>query len=149
MEPHQPQKFAFPRRQFGKKNVVERAFQPSWFQKFTWLHYDENCDAAFCYLCSSAEKQGKLKAASKESAFLSKGFTNWKDATEGFRKHEKSRCHIDALQVMIVLPKTVPDVGEVLSSAHAKEKAHNRTMLVRILRNMKFFGRQGLPLRGA
>ena len=64
MEPHQPQKFAFPRRQFGKKNVVERAFQPLWFQKFTWLHYDENCDAAFCYLCSSAEKQGKLNAAS-------------------------------------------------------------------------------------
>ena len=112
------------------------------------MRYDENCDAAFCCLCSSAEKQGKLKAASKESAFLSKGFTNWKDTMEGFRKHEKSRCHIDALQVMGVLPKTVPDVGEVLSSAHPKEKAHNWTMLVRILRNMKFFGRQGLPLRG-
>ena len=94
---------------------------------------------AFCYLCGSPEKQRKLKAASKESAFLSKGFTNWKDATEGFRKHEKSSCHIDALQVMVVLPKTVPDVGEVLSSAHAKVKTHNRTMLVRILRNTKFF----------
>ena len=67
---------------------------------------------------------------------------------EGFRKHEKLRCHTDALQVMVVLPKTVPDVGEVLSSAHAKKNALNRAMLVRILRNMKFIGRHGLPLRG-
>ena len=51
-------------------------------------YFDKTHDAAFCYLCSDTNKQGKLKAAPKDTAFLSKGFTNWKDTTEGFRKHE-------------------------------------------------------------
>ncbi|XP_065191909.1 zinc finger MYM-type protein 1-like [Sycon ciliatum] len=96
--------------------------------------------------CQSGAREAE--SAIEGLAFISKGFKNWKDATEGFRRHEKSLCHIDAVQVMLVLPQTVPDVGEALRQAHAKEKALNRRMFVRILENMKFLGRQGLPLRG-
>ena len=40
-EAHQPRK-----RSFGKKKVVvNRSFQPSWFEKWPWLHYIENDDA--------------------------------------------------------------------------------------------------------
>ena len=74
----------------------------------------------------------------KDVAFVSKGFTNWKDATEGFRRHEKSKCHADAVQVMVVLPKSTADVGEVLSSVHAQEKADNRQILLKILENVQY-----------
>ena len=44
MVPHQPWKLALRRWQFGKKNVVDRAFQPSWLNYYT-------------------DKQGKLNTA--------------------------------------------------------------------------------------
>ena len=97
-KPHQPDKFSFPKRSFGKKQAVKRAFQPSWFSCWKWLHYEESADAAICYLCGKAE-EGKLKASSKDQAFLQKGFSNWKDAVECFRRHEHNRCHMDAVEV--------------------------------------------------
>ena len=39
--------------------------------------------------------------------------------------HEQSKCHVNAVQVTVVLPKSSRDVGEVLSTIHAKEKATN------------------------
>jgi len=79
------------------------AFKPTWFDRWNWLHYDESAsDAAFCHVCAKAEEEGKLKSNLKDSAFIQRGFCNWKDATEGFRRHEGSKCHQDALQVMVV-----------------------------------------------
>ncbi len=147
-KPHQPRSFCFPKRSFGKKQVVQRAFKPTWFDQWNWIHYDESTDTAVCHICARADEQGKLKASSKDLAFLRKGFTNWKDGTEGFRRHELSKCHQDAVQVMIVLPKTVRDIGETLSSAHAQSKAENRRVLLKILQNVKFLGRQGIAFRG-
>ena len=82
----------------------------------------------------------------KEQAFLSKGFSNWKDGTESFRRHEKSRCHKDAVQVMLVVP--YGDVIEMLSTEHASNKKANRKILLKIFQNIQFLDRQGLPLRG-
>jgi len=50
--------------------------------------------------------------------------------------------------VIISLPKITRDVGEMLSSEHAKEKCDNTEYLLKILENIRFLGRQGLPLRG-
>ena len=38
---HQPQwqKSRFPQRNFGKAKIVRRSFQPSWFDRWQWLHY--------------------------------------------------------------------------------------------------------------
>ena len=126
--PHQPKTLRFPKRSFGKKCIVQLAFRPTWFDKWNWLHYDESADVAFCHVCVKAEEEGKLKANSKDSAFIHRGFSNWKDATEGFRRHELSRCHKDAVQVMITVPKSTRDVGESLSNAHMKNKAESRIM---------------------
>lgn len=147
-EPNQPANFAFPKRSFGKKQIVKRSFQSTWFRRWKWLHYEEAIDSAFCHICGRAEQDGKLKAGSKEQAFLLKGFCNWKDATDCFRRHEQSKCHKDALQVMVVLPNSVRDIGETLSTAHARNKAENRKVLMKILQNIKFLGRQAIALRG-
>lgn len=39
----------------------------------------------------------QLSALSVEPTFTSAGYTNWKDATVSFAKHEKSKCQVDAL----------------------------------------------------
>ena len=57
--PNQPMTFNFPRCQFGKSS---RPFQSQWFLKWKWLHYDEAKDAAFCFICMTAVKRGKMLA---------------------------------------------------------------------------------------
>ena len=84
--PTQPKDFKFPKRAFGVSKPVFRSFQPSWFTKWDWLHYDESKDVAYCFTCVRALKTGKLKTTAgnvKDSAFAVSGFANWKDATHG------------------------------------------------------------------
>ena len=80
-KPHQPRSFNYPTRTFGNKNPAKRAFRAAWFERWSWLHYDKASDLAFCFLCRKAGTEGKLKAANKNLLFISKGFSNWKDAT--------------------------------------------------------------------
>ena len=76
------------------------------------------------------------------------GYSNWKDATVGFRNHELSGCHRKAVEVIISLPATTMNIGAHLSRQYAQEKELNRKMLIKILSCIQFLARQGLPLRG-
>ena len=100
--------------------------------------------------CVSALKTGKMKLSgnAKDSAFLSEGFSNWKDATVGFANHEKSATHKRAVEVVVTLSQTHRDIGEILSTSHASEKAVNRRCLMKIAENIRFLARQGLSLHG-
>ena len=96
----------------------------------------------------TADHENKfLSSTKRDPAFISKGFTYWKEATGAFKKHQESRCHREATEALVVLPKHVSDVGEVLDKQHKEEKATNRRILLKILQNIKFLSRQGLPLR--
>ena len=149
-DPHQPRTFAFPKRSFGKKTVVWRAFQAKWFDSYSWLHYDEANDIMFCHLCKQAATEKKLMASKcADEAFTSRGFSNWKDATASFARHEQSKCHKEATHAIVTVPSCYKDCAEMLSSQHAKEKADSRHMLLKILSNVRFLARQGLPLRGS
>ena len=97
------------------------------------MHYDKATDASFCYYSGKANQEGKLKATNKDVEFIIKGFTNWKDATDCFCDHEQSKCHSESLELMVKLPNSVHDIGEVLSSAHALDKSTNRKILLKIL----------------
>ena len=50
-KPHQPSSFRFPKREFGNTLVMKRSFQRKWFDRWSWLHYEENLDLAFCFTC--------------------------------------------------------------------------------------------------
>ena len=145
---HPPKSFKFPKRSFGSKDE-KRSFRGEWCEKFDWLHYDVAADAAFCHLCMSAEKGKKfLSSTKRDPAFITKGFTYWKEGTSAFTKHSSSACHREAVLAIQSLPAQVQDVGEVLSSQHKKEKATNREMFRKVLQNLRFLVRQGLAIRG-
>ena len=79
---HHPKVFKFLKRSFGKKMVVNQSFQSIWFEKWPWLSYVENDDTGLCITCAQASAQKKLQWSSNlDLAYISKGFTNWKDAT--------------------------------------------------------------------
>ena len=50
--------------------------------------------------------------------------------------------------MIVTLPATTQDIGEQLSSQHARQKELNRRMLLKIISCVHFLARQGLPLRG-
>ena len=139
--PFQPVTFKFPLRSFGKTAVVRRSFQSSWFHRWKWIHYDAT-DAAFCFSCCKAAKQGKIKFT--EGSFITKGFTNWKDASRIFGKHESSDVHKQS--TMCISSNT--DIAELLSTQHAREKEQNRHYFLKLLSSIRYLAQQGLPLRG-
>ena len=48
-------------------------------------------------------------------------FSNWKDAKAVINHHEQTKCHKEAVQTVVALPKDYRDCAEMLSSQHAKE----------------------------
>ena len=138
-EAHQPRKFAFPKRSFGKKVVVNRSFQPSWFEKWPWLHYIESNDAVLCITCAQASVQKKLQwSSNSDLAVISKGFTNWKDATVKFAIHASSKCHQEAVLKMVTLPSSTKNVAETLSTELKREKLERRQCLLKVLSSIRF-----------
>ena len=69
---HQPgASFSFPKRAFGKTQIVYHSFQGSWFCFWSWLHYDETEGTALCFLCSKAVREEKMMAGNADAAFVS------------------------------------------------------------------------------
>lgn len=79
---------------------------------------------------------------------VTNGFSNWKDATVSFKNHESSIFHKEAVTVMVTLPSTTPDIGELLSKQHATAKLNSQHCLFQIILFARFMGRQGLAFRG-
>ena len=101
-KPNQPTSFNFPKRHFGIKSTTYRSFQPAWFKQWPWILYDQEHDRTFCFCCVQAVRQEEVRGCSLTSktsdAFLTQGFTNWKDATGakhgGFPLYERSQVRL-------------------------------------------------------
>lgn len=74
-----------------------------------------------------------------------KNFSSWKSASAGIKKHSDSTFHVTAANV---LNKKGPTVYQSLSEGNQKQMMNNRTALRVIFRTLRFFARQGIPLRG-
>lgn len=110
--------------------------------------------AAFCFTCVKAAETNSLstQTLSQGDAFLRKGYQNWKHALEkarGFQKHEMSQAHKEATIRYVKSSSNQPDVVDMVSSEAEKQRFKNRQMLLKILTNIRFLARQGLPLRGS
>ena len=108
-EPLQPRSFHFPKREFGEMTVVKRSFNPGWFDRYKWLHYDEAKDAAFCHVGRCAADQKRLKASHKDAAFIYKGFQNWKDGTVSLSRHESSDCNKESVSQRYEVGRAEPE----------------------------------------
>ena len=102
-------------------------------------------DSAFCFVCCKAVEEKKVELSSyTEESFLVKGFTNWKDATRIFARHEN--CEVHKLSAAALTNRL--DVGDLLSKAAASQKQQNRKYRLKVLSSLQFLARQGLSLRG-
>ena len=83
----------------------------------------ENGDKVFYYICKKVYNKRKSSSSSIELAYITNGYTNWKDAINNFNQHERSKCHAVSVLKMVTVPKTMKDVAECLSSQYIKEKS--------------------------
>ena len=96
-EPHQPHSIQFPKRAYGKKKIVCCSFHPHLFVTWPFLHYNESDDAVYCHTCVKAFRF----------------FIIGRMQTMSFRKHQDSKTHAEAVEAVIMLPKTTSNVGEL------------------------------------
>ena len=113
--------------------------------KWQSLHYDVAQDAVQCFTCCKAVNDGRKKVTGQaEGSFLANCFTNWKDATTKFAKHESNDFHKACAEA---LASTI-DIGVMLNKSAVTEKQATREHLLTILSTVRFLARQGLALRG-
>ena len=68
------------------------------------------------------------------TAFISSGYTYWKESTTAFKRHETSACHREANKAVIVLPQQIHgDTRKLLNQKHCDQKVKNRKMCMDIL----------------
>lgn len=147
---YQPSKsFSFPKQKDGRNR--NRSAQHRWFSEFKWLHYDVKKDAVFCHTCLKAcsmagDKSDWLKET--EAAFILKGFSNWKDGTVRFAKHEKSsfrsKCHH-----LIVQRESATPINAQLQNSVLNNQAVARDCLLRIISSLRYLCLSGNAIRGA
>ena len=113
-----------------------------------WLHYRASDDVVLCHVYITAIKKKGMEKSNSEFSFLFTGFKNWKDGTVAFKDHQASAAHKTALQLVVDIPSSYADVGEMLSSEYALDKRINKQCLRKILSNVAFLARQGLAFRG-
>jgi hypothetical protein len=136
----------FPAQVLSKRTLV---FQPSWYQKYPWLHYSPSSKTkgVLCFFCAKAANLKLLELSSKsDDAFISRGFCNWKHAINKFQAHEKSSVHAHAVN-QVAQRKALP-IESQLSSQKQKEQRNCRIALVKLFTSIRFLARQGLAFRG-
>ena len=134
--PNQPRNLSFPSKSYGNRN---RSFQSGWLDRHPWLHHVESLDAVFCHTCIKAVASKLISSGNADNVFTRYGYNNRKSATEknkGFRKHEASASHKEAVSRYISTPaEVIGDVGELLCNQHAEEKMKSRKVLSAMLGN--------------
>ena len=78
-----------------------------WFLIWPWLHYIEDQNMVLCFICARANLEECLSWSSNaDSAFVTKGFCNWKDASVKFSINSSTKCHKEAVLKIVTLPFT-------------------------------------------
>ena len=115
------------------------------------MDYEIESDAAFCYVCKSAEALGHLTSHHTETAFTKTGFFKWKQALEkkkGFNKHQGSEAHKTAVLRLITAPATSHDIAVMIDDNALLRTGNNRRMFLKIVRSVQHLLCRGLALRG-
>jgi len=72
--PFQPSVDKISPQRVGTNNPRILRFQPSWFQRYPWLHYRADLHGVLCFVCSRADSLRLVDLAMKrEPAFMSAG----------------------------------------------------------------------------
>ncbi len=146
-QPNQPRNITFPVKHYGKKRRPLH-FRKDWFDEWKWLNWDSNKSAVLCHPCHLANKLNiKLLTHNSDPAFSKRGYSNWKDATGDFTKHESCAAHRESVTRLIHLKKGESVIAKI-DSQKQKQQKEARVALIKVVEVLRLLARQGLAVRG-
>ena len=133
------------------RKTYYRKIQSSWYEMHPWISVCSLRYKIFCRTCCSAHQQGLLSSSvlsskSGQLPFITGVFSNWIKALKRFQGHEKSKMHLEATE-RLSAKAFCSQIGVQLNTQYAAEQNFHKTMLLKLLEAVRFFGRQVLPLR--
>ena len=145
--PTQPRNHQFPSTKFGDRL---RAFNPLWYDTYTWLEYSILEDAAYCFACRFFSPGPHRD----DNTFTTSGFKNWKNATGKsgkLEKHNTSERHHHAMLAWRDYEANVSQnrsIGSVLNKQRAEQVVKNRHYIKTLLQIIKYCAFQEVAMRG-
>ncbi|KAK1390859.1 Repressor of the inhibitor of the protein kinase-like protein [Heracleum sosnowskyi] len=132
-----------------------RRFQKSWFDKFSWLEYSPEKDAAYCFYCFLFAKNPLGRCGS--NTFTVKGFNSWRKVNNG--KDCAFRCHVGkgdgsnsahnfAAKCYYNLKNQPCHLEKIVEKQSAEEIKRNRMRLKTSIHAIKWLTFQACAFRG-
>ena len=142
-EPCRPMLKIYPSTIIGKS---KRKFNSDWYAKYSWLEYNKEKDAAFCFACRV------FLPNPSEKTFTHTGYRDWKNATDkskGFMKHQMSTNHDCAMKTWIDYKssKKIPD-GSIISKSFVTTNTYKKKWLFAVFNVTRYLCANGQPFRG-
>lgn len=145
--PYQPTADNIPHQFAGKDKKNCLKFQSSWYQKYTWIHYDDKLKGVLCFICLKAHALNVCNLVRKrEETFTQVGFRNWKKALEKFSEHDRSSSHRFSREQLVAGSR--PGVDTQISKHVNEQQVRARKALYIIFTSAQLLARQGLAFRG-
>ena len=114
-----------------------RKYLNIWEDDYPWLHYDADCEGAFCKICKASEKS--LYRTS--GVWTIKPFSNWKKARDRMRD-AKSDIHIQASEATLATQGGSVDIVQQLQKVGMQERMRNKTAVKSLIHCTHFLAHQ-------
>ena len=135
---------------FEKPLGSNRKFVYNWLSQYRWLYFSHKNQGAYCLPCVMFSGKDIEKAKN----LITQPFTNYKNATTYFKKHEESRESNHAKSMFAynmflkeMAGKVVP-VSATLTSKSKHDKEDSRHILLSIIDGILLCAQLSLPFRG-
>lgn len=144
-KPCQPKTHNFPQTNIGGRL---RQFCVSWFEKWDWLEYSIEKDAAFCFVCYLFKHE--IEANPGGDAFVNGGFKSW-NKSERFTKHVGGVKSVHNLPYEKYVNLRDGKKKSIIVSFDNVNDVNEKDYVVRLkasLACVRYLLRQGLAFRG-
>jgi len=140
--PCQPRTYNFPQRQIGGK----RRFPVRWFDKYDWLEYSVEKDAAFCFVCYLFADTTNYVGG---DAFVNSRFRKWNQPAKlDLHVGSITSTHNEALEKFTNFIRPRASIASTYIKHTTEEKVKYKARLTYSIGCLRFLLRQGLSCRG-
>lgn len=105
-----------------------------------WLIYSPSAGNVYCFYCRLFSKE--------DSPFIKAGFSDWKNASAAFTRHERSEDHTGCMLTFADRKSNTSGIDKTLVELREKERDYWIKVLERIVETIRMLATRGLAFRG-
>ena len=113
----------------NEKNTMKCYFTATLYKSFLWIHFCCSSLKVYCFYCRAASNEhSTIMSSIVDAAYITFGFSNWKNGMSKFQEHKHSQAHKDAFTAYAA-SRSVP-VSAQLQREHDKIQGQCRKSLL-------------------